>query len=276
MTASRLHADFLPSPRGRLFITWRLPAASHGPSVLLVPPFAEEMNKSRRLCNDLAQALNHQGIAAVLPDVHGTGDSEGDFGEAGWTGWVADLRLAAEFAGSIGWPVRGLLGIRLGCQLAADFSRLLAEPLQHTVFWQPVTDGSRFLTQFLRLRVAARVMTSEQETVGQLRQRLAAEGSLDVAGYTLGADLASAIEARDAGSCLQPSLGKLTVIEVPRPDTEPRMSMAARQLLDGAAALNLEASYASAAGDPFWSSTEIVRNAALVSRTAACFAGLVP
>lgn len=276
MTASRLHADFLPSPRGRLFVVWRLPAGSQGPAVLLVPPFAEEMNKSRRLCTDLAQALNRQGIAVVLPDLHGTGDSEGDFGDADWAGWVDDLRLAAAFAGSIGWPVRGLLGIRLGCQLAADFSRLQAEPVQRSVFWQPVTDGGRFLSQFLRLRVAARIMTDGQESVSQLRSRLAAEGRLDVAGYTLGAGLAAAIEQRNAGSCLDAALGELTVIEVPRPHAEPGMSAAAKQLLDAAAALSIDAAHASAAGEPFWSATEIVRNAMLVSRSTECFAGLSP
>lgn len=54
------------------------------------------------------------------------------------------------------------------------------------------------------------------------------------------------------------------------------MSAAAKQLLDAAAALSIDAAHASAAGEPFWSATEIVRNAMLVSRSAECFAGLLP
>lgn len=274
MTATRLHGEFVSTPRGNILVVGRYPISDQGVSVLLVPPFAEEMNKTRRLYADLAQSLARQGVAALLPDLGGTGDSAGDFGTASWPGWVDDLHRTAAFAQERGWPVRGVVAVRLGCQLAADFCRGLGKGLDGSVFWQPVINGEQFLTQFLRLRVAARIMAAERETVSGLRVRLEKEGQLDVAGYALNAGLAAAVASRDVDSCLHASLGRLTVVDVQRADAATGMSRAAGQLLEAAQVVGVEARHASIGGDPFWVSTEIVRNAELVALSAQCLAEL--
>lgn len=257
-----------------MFVLLRAPDRPGGRAVLIAPPFAEEMNKCRRLCTALAQALNHRGIAMVVPDLHGTGDSEGDFGEADWDCWTEDLCAAADHSARAGWPVAGLLGIRLGCQLAADFSRRRTAPLERTVYWQPVTDGARFLAQFLRLRVAARIMAADRESVPRLRERLAAEGSLDVAGYTLTAGLAREIDRRSVTDCLHANLGRLSVMEVLRSVPDAGATAVASQLLEHAAGVAIGTSHHRVAGEPFWSSTEIVDNPSLVELTAGQFAAL--
>ena len=76
-------ADFIETEHGRLFCLLRTPAPAPGQKVVLViPPFAEEMNKSRRMFTLLADALGQQDIALCVFDLFGTGDSSGDFADA--------------------------------------------------------------------------------------------------------------------------------------------------------------------------------------------------
>ena len=104
--------------------------------MLYAHPFAEEMNKTRRMASLGARALAADGWATLSLDLTGCGDSAGDFGEATWEQWRADLRagwdwLAAQFHGP-----RWLWGLRAGCLLAAELTRTLAAkpPL---LLWQP-------------------------------------------------------------------------------------------------------------------------------------------
>src|SRR5688500_5815022 len=60
--------------------------------VLLLPPFAEEMNKSRRMCALLARGLAADGWRVVRIDLLGCGDSAGSLRDASWEQWCDDLR----------------------------------------------------------------------------------------------------------------------------------------------------------------------------------------
>ena len=60
--------------------------------VLLLPPFAEEMNKSRRMCALLARGLAADGWRVVRIDLFGCGDSAGSLRDASWEQWCDDLR----------------------------------------------------------------------------------------------------------------------------------------------------------------------------------------
>src|SRR6185436_14934074 len=68
---------------------------------------AEEMNKCRRMIAEAANALAALGVAALVPDLFGTGDSEGEFRDADWETWKADLDTAVAWASEEGWPVKG-------------------------------------------------------------------------------------------------------------------------------------------------------------------------
>src|SRR5690606_29370002 len=113
------------------------------------------------------------GIDVLLLDPFGTGDSAGDFGEARWETWRADAEAAVAWLGErCGGPV-GLWGLRLGAVLAADVAAQANGRIAYLVLWQPVLFGERFLTQFLRLRVAAGMGgQAVQETTKDLRARL--------------------------------------------------------------------------------------------------------
>jgi alpha/beta superfamily hydrolase len=73
---------FLDGPAGNLFCL-HFPRSTPGGArrcALVLPPFAEELNKSRRMGALAARALQRAGHDVLLIDLYGTGDSAGDFG----------------------------------------------------------------------------------------------------------------------------------------------------------------------------------------------------
>lgn len=187
--------QFINSAAGRVF-TLYFPAQGrpHG-ALLYLPPLAEEMNRCRALVNAQARDLSNRGYAVLLPDYFGTGDSAGELKDASWDIWHADLNAASAWLEQqTGLPVI-LWGCRLGAVLAAEAASRAPERYKRLLLWQPVIDGKVFLTQFLRLRVAALMDRGlPPETTDQMRAQFAEGKSVVVSGYELPAALCNAID----------------------------------------------------------------------------------
>ncbi len=271
MNPGRLDACFIEGRRGRLFTLLRGPTGGAAPFVLVAPPFGDEMNKSRKMVTDLAAALAGRGIATLVVDPYGTGDSEGEFRDADWTDWVEDLRAGVAWATAGGLRLHGLLGIRLGALLAAAIAAGLPQPVARTVFWQPQVDGQRFVTQFLRLRVAASLMEDRKETVGGLRERSRGGETLEVAGYELSPVLLAQLDMLRLDPEAAALLGRLTWLEVVRAAGD-GLPATAQPVVESLRTRLAAVQADTAVGEPFWTSTEIVRIPALVERTVQAFA----
>ena len=130
---------FLQGCVGRLCAIYYHPLKSHfyGRNVLHVPAFAEEMNKSRRMVALQANALARAGIGVLIVDLTGTGDSEGDFGQAGWDIWIDDLAIAARWLQDNGGETLTLWGLRLGCLLAIEYAQRYPQGVDGLIYWQP-------------------------------------------------------------------------------------------------------------------------------------------
>ena len=167
--------------------------------LLFVPPFAEEMNRSRRVVALQAEALAAIGLGVLVLDLFGCGDSGGDFGEATWEQWLDDVSIAAAWLEQESQSAVGLWGLRLGASLAALAASRSADRFSRLLLWSPVARGQVFLTQFLRARVAMALSVPgvERETTATLRQFFARGEPVEVAGYTVNAPLAAAIDAID-------------------------------------------------------------------------------
>jgi uncharacterized protein len=194
-----LDAFFLPAGTGRpgqrLCIHHR-PGAGvplRGAFVYL-HPFAEEMNKSRRMAAWQARALADAGYAVLLIDLLGCGDSSGDFGDATWADWVADALLGHQWLADTHGVTPGFWGLRAGCLLAAEAARALDTAVDF-VFWQPVAAGKTHLAQFLRLKTAAALLDgTPRDAANDPRQALAHGDTVEVAGYRLAPGLALGLE----------------------------------------------------------------------------------
>ncbi|MGH8264262.1 MAG: hydrolase 2, exosortase A system-associated, partial [Steroidobacteraceae bacterium] len=118
MMGGGLQAGFLGEDRQRLFVVRWSPQRASNRCVLVVPPFADEMNKSRHLLAQAARGLADEGWHVVLPDLYGTGDSDGEFADASWSRWKRDLGEIIDSVRGEGLEVGALVGVRTGALLA--------------------------------------------------------------------------------------------------------------------------------------------------------------
>ena len=189
---------FLKTGTGQRFCLFHPPSGVCRGAVLYVPPFAEEMNRSRRIAALQARQLSLLGYGVLQLDLYGCGDSSGDFGDARWDIWKEDLAAGAHWLTQrLDQPLT-LWGLRLGALLALDYARTASHAISAMVLWQPVLAGPAYLTQFLRLRTVGALLsdaTSEHTGTAALRAALQAGNMLEISGYDLAPALAAAIDA---------------------------------------------------------------------------------
>jgi exosortase A-associated hydrolase 2 len=168
-------------------------------AILFVHPFAEEMNRCRRMAALQARAFADAGWSVLQIDLAGCGDSAGEFSEATWERWREDVIDSAAFLRER-WGERLVLwGLRVGALLAAEAAQRI-ERVHGLVLWQPVLSGKQYLQQFLRLKAAAEMMaqTAGDRTGTQaLREQLARGDAVEIAGYTVSSPLALGLEAAE-------------------------------------------------------------------------------
>lgn len=193
-------AFFLSDAGQHLFCIHRKPATASRGAVLLVPPFAEELNRSRRMLAVASERFAEAGWETLQLDLMGCGDSDGSFEDATWDAWLSNLQQAFErLSGSARGPVV-LWGLRAGCLLICDWLRASQRDtgIAGVLFWQPVASGRQHLTHFLRLKALSESAEPEHGSVVKAaRARLQMGGYVDVAGYRIGSQLATGLEHAD-------------------------------------------------------------------------------
>ncbi len=191
--APHLEPRFVDGPAGPLFRLDVVPdPGTTRARLLVVAPFAEEMNRARRMMITLARRLAEEGTATTIADLHGTGDSAGRFADARWRTWLDEIAfLRRSLAASA--PLR-LMGIRTGALLAAQSLAEDPDGIRDAFLVAPVRSGARFLMQLLRIRVAAAMARGGKETTGALRERLRTGETLCIGGYPLTPEMAQALE----------------------------------------------------------------------------------
>jgi exosortase A-associated hydrolase 2 len=269
MSGSGFRAPFeafmLPAGGGERFCVFHAARAAPLGSVLYVHPFAEELNKSRRMAALQARAFAARGYAVLQMDLLGCGDSSGDFGEARWRRWKDDVRLAHDWLREHAPGPVHLWGLRLGALLAAECARDSNHAFASLLMWQPVASGAQFMTQFLRLRLASEILSGAAAGNGteRLRSQLAGGKALEIAGYELAPELARAIERLELAA-LAPDNVPARWFEVnAEGSSSPALQRAAQAWRAAGAEVDLHA----LRGEPFWSSVEISECPALVAAT---------
>lgn len=201
--------QFIPSDDGRhRFVLHHAPGsgACRG-LVVYLHPFAEEMNKARRMAALQSRALAANGYAVLQIDLLGCGDSDGTFADASWQAWIDDALLAVRWLRERhgAFAPLWLWGLRAGCLLACDAASRLGERC-HFLFWQPPASGKALLQQFLRLKMASGLQRGETAGVtAALRAQLEQGGQVDVAGYPLSSCLALGLEHAELSAPAHPA-----------------------------------------------------------------------
>lgn len=251
-------ALFADTPGGPRFCLITRPEGAVKGVMLFSPPFAEELNKARRMVALGAREFAAEGWAVLQIDLKGCGDSSGDLGEASWQDWKDDLsfgwrllrqRFGDELPGAV-WSLRG------GSLLVSDW---LADGgmSPHWLMWQPIISGKQHLTQFLRLKVANEMLTDAdtRTAMARIRASLNADEAVEVAGYEVSSKLASAME---AATVRIPGAygGRLALIELSTAEPlalSPGTSIAVAKWGESGANVKSEV----ARGPAFWQTQEI-------------------
>ena len=265
-----------PGPAGGArFAMLHRPAGEIRGMVVYVHPFAEEMNKTRRMAAMTARALADRGLAVLLPDLLGCGDSPGDFGDAGWATWVDDIVQASRWLRqNVEHPVPlTLWGLRAGALLAAEAAARLGD-VQRLLLWQPSISGKTVLQQFLRLQVAGDMLGGDKRAAADTpKARLAAGHPVDLAGYRIAPALASGLDQ----ARLLPVAG---VRQVHWLETSSRenasLTPAAADAMQAWQQAGCEVQAQVITGPAFWQTTAIEDAPGLIAATVAALAARLP
>lgn len=270
MTSTELKYDieprFLDSSGKKLFVLRFRPHHESGEAVVFCPPFAEEMNKSRRMMSVAARRFAANGTTVLIVDLLGTGDSGGGFCDARWDIWRDDIAAALSWLNAGRKYAITLCGIRLGAALALEVAALPECSVEKLVMWQPVISGSTFMTQFLRLKVAAQLGESSAITTDDLR-KLASHGStLEIGGYELAPELIAAIDEVDMRDTrLLPSVAVHWFEVVSESRRQP--GLLSRKLTATWTENGVAVKSEVVVGDPFWTTAELSMAPELIERT---------
>ena len=277
--------------QGQRFCLFHPPAHKARGALLYVHPFAEEMNKTRRMAALQARSFAQQGYGVLQIDLFGCGDSSGDFSDARWDIWIQDLQLAWQWLAQHCHGPTDVWGLRLGALLALDFSADAAMQVQRLILWQPVLNGKSHLNQFLRMRMASQMLADDaasgagNATLGNssitnaaLRAQLAAGSMVEVGGYELAPELAAAIDGRDAAQlapmCTTHWFESTPILDVPppealdaRPENVPEYAPAVARCADSWRAAGVPLHLHPVFGLPFWATTDITECPAMLAAT---------
>lgn len=199
------HPFFLRADHGQRFCVF-YPANANKAlgAVIYIHPFAEELNKSRRMVALQSRALAAAGYDVLQIDLLGCGDSSGDFVDASWKAWCSDVSLAYHWLRSQSEAPLILWGLRAGCLLTAAAAADLPETANF-IFWQPVISGKQHWRHFMRLGSAANMLIGQAIRTANMRSTYAQSGqSVEVAGYSVSLALAEGLQEAE----LSPPAGK--------------------------------------------------------------------
>ena len=234
-------------------------------ALVYVHPFAEEMNKSRRMAAVASRAFADAGYAVLQIDLFGCGDSSGDFGDAAWGDWVDDVVQGARWLQDRVDAPLWLWGLRAGCLLTCEAARRLSAP-PSLLWWAPVTSGKLQWQQFLRLKTAAEMLQGQAGGgAAALKAELAAGRPVEVAGYLIAPALAQGLERASLSAVA--TVPRLQVLEAGAQGADP--SPAVANLLSAWQREGVPAAAAPCAGPAFWQTSEIEEAPAFIERSLA-------
>lgn len=183
--------DFLRNRRGRrLFYALHMPirlAPYPAENVwILCNPLLEEKVFSQGIYVQFARFLAGHGYTVLRFDYEGDGDSEGEFEEMNLPHWRDDILDMAEFLRQLYPQVRvNLFGLRFGAVMAALAAA--HTPTHSLLFWEPVQDGKKFITDHQKINFSSHLFTSKKEIKDResLIRSLTATGTMNIAGYDI-------------------------------------------------------------------------------------------
>ncbi len=157
-------------------------------AIIFCHPFAEEKLWSHRAFVRFARELTELGLLVMRFDMHGYGDSDGEFSDMTWRQHVDDVGNMVNYLRERFPSLSniGLLGLRLGATVALEAAS--KNPfVTRLVLWEPVLDGDRYMQETLRSNLAAQMLAMGQVeyTREDLIEDMKSGNAINVDGYPL-------------------------------------------------------------------------------------------
>ena len=262
-----MEAFFLPRESGQRFCLFH-PARDYKArgAVIYVHPFAEEMNKARRMAALQARAMANAGFDVLQIDLLGCGDSSGDFSDATWQTWTDDILAGYLWLRTRSQAPLTLWGLRAGCLLAANAADKLTDEQVNFIFWQPVISGKQHWQQFMRLKMAGGLTSGSAKGVSEgIKQHLAAGQTVEIAGYSISPLLAGSLEKAEL-EIPDVHPGRVIWLELSTRDDVILAPLSQKRVEEWqASGINVEAKVVYGPG--FWQTTEIEDAPELIAAT---------
>lgn len=260
-----------PGRHGQRLCVHTLPATALRGVVLHIHAFAEEMNKSRRMVAQASRALAASGFAVLQIDLLGCGDASGDFADATWEDWRADIDWAARWLTQRYDAPLWLWGHRAGALLATASAAQIDRACSF-LFWNPVLQGKVLTQQFVRLKTAAEWASGDDgKAAGAwVKAEFAAGRVVEIAGYRLSPVL---MQGLDQLALVPPPLpapgpgSRMVWLEVAGRAGEPTLSPVAQLQLGKWQAAGYATLAEAVSGPAFWQTVEIEDAPDLVDAT---------
>jgi len=263
------HVFSLPVEGGACFCIYRRP--EKGPlagTVLHLPAFGDEMNKSRAMTARAARALAARGFGVLHLDLLGCGDSSGDHADASVGAWIDNAQRALDWLAREGRAAAApwLWCLRAGALLVPPLLRGPARdaPL---LLWQPVLSGAQQLNNLVRQKLAGALGAGQHTDAKSLRQRWIDGETQEIGGYAISPRLARELD-EAAFDIPAGYRGRVEWFEV-SPTAAPAISPAARNRIAGFRSIGIDINAVAVHGPGFWQSAEIEQCEALIETTSA-------
>ena len=274
MKVHSLATGYISLNNHRLFLTSKNCNLLTESVIVILPPFAEEMNKCRHLISNLMRQLADAGVSSFLLDNFGTGDSEGDLDEASLQLWREDLAKLLQEISTQGYRDISFIAIRLGALQLFDLLNniQLPLPINKVVLWQPFFDMAKFWQQFVRIKVAEAMASGDKISQKQLEQQLNVGEILEIAGYPISPTFYQSLLNANAAFPVQLSATPVYWLETSQLDNIAVPVEKMRQQLQAHCVLQFE----QIKGEPYWQTTELAQASTLISRTLASMLAETP
>ena len=164
------------------------PGGNGSVCALLCNPFGQEAIRSHRMFRVLADRLSRNGVSVLRFDYYGTGESAGEDHEGDLEVWTTDvLQARAELLHRSGSADCCWFGLRLGGSLAALATARMVGPPPRLVLWDPLVDGSGYLSDLARAHVeGAKASWGPRWTIEEgLRHQARVESETEALGFPL-------------------------------------------------------------------------------------------
>jgi exosortase A-associated hydrolase 2 len=215
----------------------------------------------------LGQRLASAGVLFVLPDLYGTGDSDGDFEESTWEQWTSNIRSVTEALADYGIARLDVLALRSGVFLIPGLDGSDFPSPEKVVMWSPVQRGAKMIDQILRSKVIKDSTSTDSASVATVRNEIRRAGDMEVAGYRMTNNLVASIDGLELSRLRLPRNSAVHWIDV-SPVTTDRIPPSVEETKSAWQDRVKAVSYSRVIGPQFWMGPEIDLVPDLLTQTA--------